>query len=177
MLALCLILYYGFPLLVRRQPNPIGGLIQQRGLSLLVLVIISTLFMRADKLHYEIIQQNILSGQDELIQTLANETEQLRRIAEERDIKVPQINVASQWPSRTMIACRCNTFPLPPATKDSQTQLAQLKSITYLILAPKDPSNIMLARNLASLGGDSAETVALLPQGVLVRLKKPNSPP
>ena len=172
MIALSIILYFGFPLILRPQQSSSGGLMRQRGIALL-LIVVSTLFMRADKAHYEIRQLGILSEQDQLIRTLSEEAEGARKAAEETEgsSTSPHLRVASQWPGRTMIACRCDTLPLPPAAKDAQAQLAMLRSITHLLFDPKQTANIMLARNLAALGGDAAETVELQPEGVLLRFK------
>lgn len=175
-LALSIILYFGFSLILRSQQSPTGGLMQQRGAVLLLIIITSTLFMRADRAHYEIRQAGILSEQDQLIRTLSDEAENSRKAAEETggSTPAPHLRVASQWPGRTMAACRCDTLPLPPAAKDPQAQLAMLRSITHLLFDPKQPANIMLARNLASLGGDEAETVELQPEGVLLHFKNTN---
>jgi hypothetical protein len=173
MIALSIILYYGFPLLLSPQQSPTGGLVRQRGVALFLIIILSTLFMRADKAHYEIRQVGILSEQDQLIRTLSEEAESARKATEETggSTTLTQLRVASQWPSRTMIACRCDTFPLPPAAKDPQAQLAMMRSITHLLFDPRQPENILLARNLAALGGDVAETVELQPEGVLLHFK------
>jgi len=173
MIALSIVLYFGFPLLLRQQQSPTGGLMRQRGTALMLLMILSTLFMRADRAHYEIRQAAILSGQDQLIRTLSEEAEGARKTSEESggNSTLSHLRVASQWPSRTMIACRCDTFPLPPAAKDSQAQLAMMRSITDLLFDPRQPANILLARNLAAFSGDVAETVSLLPEGVLLHFK------
>jgi len=151
-------------------------LMRQRGAALLFIIVLSTLFMRADKENYEIRQHGILSEQDQLIRTVSDEAESVRKAAEETEgSPLTRLRVASQWPGRTMIACRCDTLPLPPGTKDPQTQLTMLHSITHLLFNPQQPENIMLARNLAALGGDAAETVALQSGGVLLHFK--NSSP
>jgi hypothetical protein len=174
MLALCMALYFGFPLLLTRQAAPDGGLVQQRGAALLLLTALSIMFMLADKGHYEAKRHGVLSDQDQLIQTLADEAEHARQLAEENEGSgktPPRLRAASQWPSRTMIACRCDTLPLPPAAKDAQTQLAMLHSVNHLLFDPKDPANALLARNFAMMGGDAVGTIALLPGGALLYLK------
>jgi hypothetical protein len=129
--------------------------------------------MRADKAHYEIRQLGILSEQDQLIRTLSEEAENARKAAEETggNTTPTHLRIASQWPGRTMIACRCDTLPLPPAARDPQAQLAMMRSVTHLLFDPKRPANVLLARNLASLGGDAAETIELRPEGVLLHFK------
>jgi len=176
MIALSIILYFGFPLLLRPQQSPAGGLLQQRGTTLALIIVLSTLFMQADKAHYEIRQYGILSEQDQLIRTLSEEAESARKAAEESEGRTPltRLRAASQWPGRTMIACKCDTLPLPPAAGDPQAQLTMLRSITHLLFDPRQPANIKLARNLATLGGDVAETVALQPGGVLLHFKNTN---
>lgn len=169
-IALCTILYFGFPLVLRQKQSPTGGLIHQRGTALLLTFVLSTLFMQADRAHYEVRQHGILSGQDQLIKTLADEAELSRKAAEESDGNTAgtRLRAASQWPGRTMIACKCDTLPLPPAAKDPEAQLNMLHSVTHLLFDPRLPANIMLARNLSVLGGGQAETIALQPEGVIL---------
>ena len=173
LIALSIALYFGFPLLLGEQQSTAGGLVRQRGIALTFIIILSTLFMRADRTHYETRQLGLLSEQDQLIKALSEEAENTRKATEENgnNSTAPHLRVASQWPSRTMVACRCDTFPLPPAAKDPQAQLAIMHSITHLLFDPRQPENILLARNLAALGGDTAETIFLQPEGVLLRFK------
>jgi hypothetical protein len=177
LIALSIILYFGFPLLLSSQ-TPAGGLMRQRGVALILIIILSTLFMHADKAHYEIRQFGIFTEQDQLIRSLSEEAESSRKAAEETGSSTPLIHfrAASQWPSRTMIACKCDTLPLPPAAKDPQTQLAMMRSVTHLLFDPRQPSNMLLARNLAALGGDVAETISLQPEGALLHFKDSNAP-
>jgi hypothetical protein len=174
MVALGLALYYGFPLLLNRPHGADGGLVQQRGAALFLLTALAVIFMTADKGHYEAGRHGVLSDQDQLIRSLSEEAENARQLAEENDgagHAPPRLRVASQWPSRTMIACRCDTLPLPPVAKDPQAQLAMLHSVNHLLFDPKDPANILLARNFAMLGGGMAETVALQPGGTLLYIR------
>jgi hypothetical protein len=171
MIVLGIILYFGFPLLLRqRQAATQVGFTQQRGMALLLVIVISTLFMQADKAHYETKMSGMLTANDQLIKTLAEEAEAARKAAEENDTQKEHFRVASQWPSRTMIACKCDTLPLPPAAKDPQAQLDMLRGISYLLLDPKQLGNVNLARNLALLGG-AIETVSLQPGGVLLHIR------
>ena len=135
-------------------------------------MLLSTLFMQADKAQYEVRQLGLLSEQDQLIKLLSDASENGRKMEASGNNSIQvRLRVASQWPSRTMIACKCDTFPLPPAAKDPQAQLAMLHGFTHLLFDPKRPENILLARNLASIGGDSIETVALQSGGVLLQFK------
>ena len=171
-ISLVVILYYGFPLLLGSATSPRGGLLHQRGIALFFLLLLSTLFMQADKAEYQTHQLGLLSQQDQLIKLLSDASESARKTdASGNNSAQVRLRVASQWPGRTMIACRCDTFPLPPAAKDSQSQLALLHGFTHLLFDPRQPDNILLARNLASLGGDAVETVALQTEGVLLQFK------
>ena len=51
------------------------------------------------------------------------------------------IRIASQWPARTMLACQCDTLPMPPAANDEQALFAMLRGVNYLIFDPRDPVN------------------------------------
>lgn len=178
-IALSLILYFGIPLLLQLHHIRAGkGFAQQRGLMMLFIIILSTVFMQADKSHYQIRQSGFLSEEDQLIHILAEEAENARKISEEdKSGKNPVLlRVASQWPSRTMIACKCDTLPLPPAAQDPQTQLTMLRSITHLLFNPRQANNAALARNLSILGGEIIETIALQPGGVLLHFKNVNAP-
>ncbi|MEO6422653.1 MAG: hypothetical protein ABIR84_08250, partial [Candidatus Nitrotoga sp.] len=135
-IALSLVLYFGIPLLLQSHPGGLSkGFVQQRGLMMLFIITLSTVFMMADKMHYERRQSGFLSEEDQLISFLVEEAENVRKISEEDEGEKESIHlrVASQWPSRTMIACKCDTLPLPPAASDSQVQLTMLNSITHLI--------------------------------------------
>lgn len=173
MIALAALLYAGFPMLLGRSAGN-GGFVRQRGIILLLLIFLSTVFMLGDKTHYQSNQQGILAPQDQLIQLLAERAGTFKKVAEaDEDGKaVARFRVASQWPGRTMIACKCDTLPLPPAAKDAEAQLKMLQSITYLMFDPQDGRYATLARNLALLGGDVAETVALQHGGVIIHFPK-----
>ncbi len=170
LIALCIILFFGFPILLRSQQFS-GGFIQQRGIALVLVIILLTLFMHADKMHYAIRQSGMLSVQDQLIKTLTEEVESARKVAEENNKDEAHIRIASQWPSRTMIACKCDTLPLPPATENPKSQLDMLTGLNYLLFDPQLSANSELAHNLATIGGASSETIALQQGGALLRIK------
>jgi hypothetical protein len=174
MIALCIVLYFGLPMLLDSKQSVSGtSFMKQRGWVLLLVFICSTFFMRADRTYYEIGQRNELSAQDQLIRTLAVTAESDRQTSDADDSEKnrPRFIVASEWPGRTMIACKCDTFPLPPVARNPEAQLANLHSITYLLLDPKQTANIELARNLSLLGG-IVETLSLQPAGVLLHVKE-----
>lgn len=173
LIVLCLVLYFGIPLLLRAYQAPReGGFMKQRGLALLVVFLCSIFFMRADKAYYEVGNAGTLTAQDELIKTLALAAEGERQAAEadESGKTYHRFRVASEWPARTMLACKCDTFLLPPVEKDPQTQLAKLRGISFLLFDPKRTANIDLTHNFALLGGE-VETVSLQPGGVLLHVK------
>lgn len=174
LLALSILLYFGLPMLLSSE-NAAAGFLKQRGIALLIVFVVSTAFMIADRARYELRVSGILAPQDQLIKTLADEVEAARKAAEadESGKSRPRFIVASQWPSRTMIACRCDTLPLPPAAPNPEEQLAQMKGgthLTHLLLDPRQTSTAGLARNLSLLTGP-IETVSLQPGGVLLHVK------
>jgi hypothetical protein len=172
LLAMSLVLYFGLPILLPQQASPAYGFLRQRGVPFLLVFILCNFFMRADKEHYDLRNTGILSAQDQLIKTFADETEIAHKASAESGKQPAEapIRVASQWPSRTMIACRCDTLPLPPVAPDPKSQLTMLKSITNLILDPKQPNNLGLAENFANLGG-VLETTSMQPGGVILQVK------
>lgn len=179
-ISLCTILYFGAPLLLQLHQNRTGGgFVRQRGLAMLLIIILSSVFMRADRSHYGIRQSGFLTDDDQLIRILSEEADNARKIADEgnsTDNSPAPLRVASQWPSRTMIACRCDTLPLPPAASDAQSQLTMLRSITHLLFDPRHPKNTALSRNLSALGGGIVETIALQPNGVILHFKNVTPP-
>jgi len=76
-----------------------------------------------------------------------------------------------------MVACGCNTLPLPPPVGDEHALLKLLAGVDYVMFDPRSPSNQSLSRNLAVLGGENAETIALQAGGVIVRMRPPAAPP
>lgn len=181
LLALVVLLHWGFPLLLRVHLGHAGGFVGQRGAAFALLMLLSTSFLVSDRSRYEALQHDpVLSVQDQLIQALASGVQQAAQQAaataqpglvtgEQKARSGPR--VASQWPGRTMIACRCSTLPLPPATEDQARFAANLRGIGFVIFDPQDPVNRALSQNFAVLGGAAAETVALQAGGVLLRLR------
>jgi len=170
-LILALFLFAGLPILLRPYPYLLKhGFLMQRGWLWVLLLIISTLFMRGDRFHFYEIENKLLSAQDQLIQTFAEDLNTFREQQEAAKQAMPNIRVASQWPARTMIACRCDVLPLPPTASDPAAQLTMLKSINFLILAPADPKNLGLASNLARLTTEIA-TQSLQAGGVILAIK------
>jgi len=184
MIALSIVLYFGLPMLLRsEQDTPNRGFMRQRGWVLGLVFIGATLFMLGDKAYFAQGRSGTLSAQDQVIKAVvvAAESDRAARDAEDSDKKRPMFIVASEWPGRTMLACKCNTLPLPPVARDAQgqpdpqAQLAKLRGVTYLLLDPKQTANIDLARNLALLGG-AIETASLQPGGVLLHVREEPAP-
>lgn len=172
--ALTICLYWGLPLLLPAGNNSSGGFLGQRGIVMALFFILSTAFMLADKTNYQTVLDGYLSPRDNLIKTLAEDRASF--VSDEPAPSLPAkqpIRVASQWPGLTMLACRCDALPLPPPAKDSDALLAMLRGVNYLIFDPRDPKNISLARNLATMDAGKVETVALQQGGVIVAIKTP----
>jgi hypothetical protein len=171
-LLLALLLYAGFPWLLRPSASLARhGFIIQRGWLLLMLLVIGTIFMRADRADYELGINNQLSPQDQLINTFAEHMDALRQASEAAGKPMPRIRVASQWPARTMVACKCDALPLPPAARDPDSQLAMMRGVNYLMLLPSATRNLTLTENLAMLG-NRLETVSIQPGGVILKIRE-----
>ncbi len=160
MVAIALLLYRGIDQLVTlNQSFNSNSLMGQRGLVVVVLMIVSTTFMLGDKQYRQILQSELLSPTDDIIQQLAVE-------ASDHD---KPFQAASQWPARTMLACRRDVFPLPLAAKDGATLLENIKGITHLTFDHNLEANRELSKNLAELSG-IAKTLALEEAGVIIHI-------
>lgn len=169
-LVLIILLFFGLPSLLYSRGSIGFSESRNRMLAFLTITVLSTTFLYTDKSGYELRRNHAVTGQEQLIQILADEAEKYREFKEENSaIALPRLRVASQWPGRTMIACKCDTLPLPPATPDAQSQLTMMRGISYLLLDPQQDKNILLARNLSHLGG-AIETIAIEPEGVLLKI-------
>ncbi len=176
-LGLALLLYGGLPWLLKpREALLRRGFLVQRGWVWVLLLLLCTTAMRADRAWTLATRNEVLSDQDQLIKTFSEDVEQGRKLREEQNLPLPRIRVASQWPARTMVACRCDALPLPPAARDPQAQLAMLHGLSHLILLPSASKNLGLAENLSLLGTE-VETVSLQPGGVILSIKAPTMAP
>jgi hypothetical protein len=158
-IVLAVFLYIGSLSLIQLN-SKLGGqsFIGQRGLALLVLFVVATLFMQGDRARQQAIQANALKPEDTLIQELALELE---------DASVDSVQIMSQWPGRTMLATRRQVFPLPPDYADSKTLLRNIKGTTHIIFNPRDPANRKLAQHLSDLTAVS-ETLYMGRGGVII---------
>lgn len=195
-IALTICLYWGLPLLLKKQEISQNGFWGQRGIALLVIFVISTTFMINDRMRYESALAGVLSPRDTLIKTLAEDggyflkDESVQLHSAEADpaagadasadpgapVKKP-IRVASQWPGLTMLACRCDALPLPPEARDSAALLAMMRGVDYLIFDPRNPANSSLSHNLANMDAGQVDTVALQQGGVIVLIRNKTQAP
>jgi hypothetical protein len=171
-IALVICLYWGFPLLLRTRISSSETFWGQRGISFLLLFIISTSFMFSDKAHYQRVIGGELAPRDSLIKSLAENTKNIMDDEAKNALPKKPLLIASQWPGLTMLACRCGTFPLPPPAKDEKELLAMLHGVNYLVFDPRDPINSSLSHNLSIMDAGKTETVALEDGGVIVEIKE-----
>jgi hypothetical protein len=182
-IALTLCLYWGLPMLLPKTVGKQSGFWGQRGLIFTLTFLLSTTFMIADRARYDAMLSGELSPRDSLIKTLAEEgglflnEETASPPSAEQNAQTSQtppamkrLRVASQWPALTMLACRCDALPLPPAAKDSMALLAMLKGVDYLIFDPRNRENSSLSYNIANMDAGRMETVALRMGGVIVHV-------
>ncbi|BCK88603.1 hypothetical protein MIZ01_2408 [Sideroxyarcus emersonii] len=175
--ALTILLYWGLPLLLRSNANSSGGFWGQRGAALILIFALSTTFMMVNKARYELVLTGYLSPRDSLIKTLAEDSGLFLNEESDQDSPTKKpIRVASQWPGLTMLACRCDALPLPPAAQNSEALFAMLRGIDYLIFDPRNPANSSLSRNLATMETGKVETVALRSGGVILQVVKTQTP-
>lgn len=160
-MVLALLLYSGTTALIELN-SKLGGnnFAGQRGLVMLALFIVTTLFLQGDKARRQAIEANLLPPQDALIQDLALEVE---------DASPNAVQIMSQWPGRTMLATRRKVFPLPPDYPDSETFLKNIKGTTHIIFDPRTPANRKLSANLANLTAIS-ETLYMERGGVIIAI-------
>ncbi len=172
MVSLVICLYWGVPLLLYKPENRDSGFWGQRGVVLLLIVAVSTVFMAVDKGHYQQVMSGYLSPRDSIIRALAEDSGNfLNETPGQDEPDKKPIRVASQWPGLTMLACRCDALPLPPNAKDGDALLTMLRGVNYLIFDPHDPANSSLSHNLANMGAGKVETTALQQGGVIVEIK------
>lgn len=172
MLALVVCLYWGLPLLLRKPTNSQGSFWGQRGVALFLSILISTSFMIIDKATYQKLPMTTLSPRDSIIKVLAEDSGLFSNDeAEQNSPARKRILVRSQWPSLTMLACRCDALPLPPNAENSDALFAMLKGTDYLIFDPRDPDNSSLSHNLAAMDAGKVETLALQIGGVIIQVK------
>jgi len=176
MLALVVCLYWGFPILLRKPASSQSNFWGQRGVVLFLSILISTSFMMIDKATYRTMPVATLSARDSIIKALAEDSGLFAGDEAEQNAPAKKrIIVRSQWPSLTMLACRCDALPLPPNAESSDALLAMLKGTDYLVFDPRDPVNSSLSHNLAAMDAGKVETIALQIGGVILQVKNASS--
>lgn len=160
-LAVALLLYRGIPLLIAiNKAIKAQNFMGQRGLVMVMIVIVATISMNVGISHALQVRSNLKSAHDSLIETLALETENAGK----------EIRIASQWPARTMIAVRHAVLPLPPAAENGEQLLKMIKGITHIAFAHNEPSNATLTRTIAEVT-HKTKTLAIQEGGVIVLIK------
>ena len=156
-----LILYRGVPELIRlNKAFNAAGFMGQRGVVMVAIMVLATLFMLSYKAHALQIRTGALAPQDQLIQGLQ---------ASAADREKPFV-AASQWPARTMLICKRDVFPLPPYSEDAEVLYNNIKKLTHLIFDHRDQQNILLAQQIANLGGRT-ETMDIQVSGVIIKVR------
>lgn len=160
-IAMVVVLYRGFPLLIElNKKMTAGGFLGQRGLAFIALLGLTILFMQGDKRHAQFIQSEILPPVDELIRTLAQEAQ---------DPEQPFL-AASQWPARTMLVTRRDALHLPPPRDNGKELLQSIKGVTHVVFDHRSPENDALNRNLSAVTGFT-QTLAIQQAGVIIKIK------
>jgi hypothetical protein len=179
LLSFTFLLVWGSALILRVQIAASRGFIAQRGVAFVLLLVLATSFLSTGRARFEQVRQGPeLSATDEVLRALSEETGRFATApvapgagaAQEKARGGPR--VASQWPGRTMIACRCSALPLPPALEDSERFVANLRGIDFVVFDPQDPANRPLARAFSLMNGAQAETIVLQAGGVVLRLHR-----
>ena len=172
-MTLVLLLYGGLPWLLKEGSGASRSLIQFQRIVLWSLVSVFCFSAsQSVRIRYQVTQDHILTAQDELIQTLAEGVSLARTQSEQAKLPPPTFRIASEWPARTMLACRCDVLPLPPEAKNPAEQLKMMQGITELILNPKDDLHVGLVKNLAQLNTE-LEPISMQPAGVILKVKNP----
>jgi len=156
-------LYLGMPLLIEANQR-IGNrsLTGQRGILLLVVVILATVSMLNTRQIGDIAKDSLKGPVDRLISVLEKEA---------ADTGAPFI-AASQWPARTLLVCRRDVLPLPPASNDFAAFRQQTAGLTHFVFNHHLEKMQALARNTASVS-DIFKPIALYPGGVVLKAEPP----
>ena len=158
-----LIIYLGLTLLLRVSERSGGqSFAKQRGFVLAAIFILALVFMIGDKNYREANLREARSPQDQILYTLALELAD----TEER------INIASQWPARTLLATKQPAFPLPPKNTPDVGQA--LTHVNYVVFDPFLPANQPIRDAIANVSG-IFETSMIEDRAVLVKVRRPQT--
>ena len=166
LVCIALLIYRGTFLLIKfNQSRQKTGRMGQRGMVMIVALVVCAFFMLQDKNHALTIRHAILAPVDELIQSLMIEAED----------ELKPFRAASEWPGRTMLATKRDVLPLPPAIEDQEKMLEAVKSVTHIAFNPFIEKNKPLADSISALGG-ATETLALYKAGAIISVRNNNVP-
>jgi len=162
LISMTYLIYRGIPLIIslnsRLKSQSFAG---QRGIVMAVLFILTTIFMQAEKSYANYVASGILAPEDELIKSIAKE-------ASDHD---KEFLGASQWPARTMVACRRDILPIPTNPVNEEQLLTSFNKLTHMVFDHNNPKNSDLAQLLAK-HANLTETTAILAGGVVVKVRK-----
>ncbi len=160
-LVLTYILFEGLRGLIRLNDRFGGeGLIRRRGLAGLLVMLLCTGFMLADKQYLLSNRASVMHREDRVIALLGELTAGMDE----------QTLVAVQWPGRTMLATRRGALPLPPVRReDPDAFLHQMRGVAFMAYDPNSPGKKALNRQVAELS-NRIHTEAMLAGGIILRL-------
>ncbi|MFV2057815.1 MAG: hypothetical protein ACC707_15215, partial [Thiohalomonadales bacterium] len=165
LISMSMLLFYGIPLVIQANDSfKAHSFLAQRGPVLLGLFIITTLFLLSNKNYVQQKSLELVSPVDSVIRSICAE-------AAHHD---QPFKAASQWPARTLIACRRDVFPLPPASATGEELLRRIKGITHLAFDHSSKRNAGLVDNMSELSG-ATETLSLQKAGVVVHILPPEA--
>ena len=101
---------------------------------------------------------NTLEPHDDIIRSLAIETEEIK----------DDFYTISQWPARTMLALKRPVFPLPPNFDTAEELLKNIGTIDFIVFDPFDPKHKQFRDQVSTLNKD-IETLIQQPNGVILR--------
>jgi len=160
LLVLALVLYAGIPLLIKLNKG-FGGnnFVGQRGIVMAAVFVLTTAFMIGDRSYRSGIINATLEPNDNIIRSLAVETEELK----------DNFYTISEWPAKTMLALKRPVFPLPPPFESPEELLENIGRIDFIVFDPYNPANKPLRDQLANLS-HATETLIQEPGGVIVKI-------
>jgi len=162
LISMTYLIYKGIPLIISVNSRlKSQSFVGQRGMVMVVLFILATIFMQGGKAYANYIKSGVLTPEDELIKSIAKEAAD-----PEKDFLG-----ASQWPARTMIASKRDILPLPTNPVNEKNLLLSFNKLTHLIFDQNNANNSELAMILAK-HSNLTETVAILAGGVIIKVRR-----
>jgi len=166
MMVMVLLYYLGVPSLIALNSR-IGSqsVMGQRGVVLLVITVVALLCMQSLKQMAQIRTSGVMVASDRLISVLADDAA----------LEDQPFMAASQWPGRTMLACRRDVFPLPPASEDIEKFRHNIQPLSHIAFDYQRPERQALAHSLAAVNPEW-ETVAITDGGVVLKRRQSTTP-